>query len=662
MLGLLITGPFATARAQSYGTELPFVLGTSARSSGMGVTSVSMLGDPSIQYYNASAMSSLQWKELVFYKATLFESNSLYHTFSYAQPVLNFGTIGLSVLRVDVGGIEERDPSNQLLSSDLHNAQTRVLLGYARNVGSAFSAGFNIVFDNQSFGSFSGSGVGFDVGFSANQTFSGQSMLRGLREGLVVRNLVEPSVKLDQEKVSDPMEIGFGLGIISMIQNVHMITAIELINPRYSPLTLRVGQEFTYANNYSLRVGVDDVTPTFGGGARFRNVALDYAYRSEDFGDSHRISLSVRLGSSLSEQQARARLAREEEINQTISNRMDEMEGSQITRSMEQGKKMLRDGDYESALGRFEVALLWDPDNKEADSLATFSRYKRAITLAQGSMGESDYAGALIHLKTALRHIPEDGEAQQLINTCNRRIAASRNSAVAIDNLMRKAIDLYAERRFTEASSGFEEVLKIDSGNQLAKEYRKKCRINIRTLMQRLTVDARGLAGNGDYEGAIRLLEQALAYDKDDVGIVVEIARYKKLLKRKSPLVVVQKPVTKPKPKPPTQSTRPSVNRPELEKKYAEGMNAFKKGDFDGSIRALSAVWAQDPDFHNVSSLLAKAYLFVGMNYYSDQNYSEAIQVWERALTVDPNNNKARRYLSKVSEEVRKLGGASDGR
>jgi tetratricopeptide (TPR) repeat protein len=623
----------------------------------MGVTSVSFMPDASIQYYNPSVMSSLQWKQFAFSRMTLFESNSVYHTLSYSQPLLDQGTIGLSVLRTDVGGIEERDQTNQLLSSDLHNSQTRVLLGYGRNIGSTFAAGFNVVFDNQAFAGFSGSGVGLDVGLSAQQNFSGRSMIKGIREGFAIRNVIEPSVKLDQEKVADPMDVGLGLSVLSVVGNMRMVTTMNLVNPRYSPVSLRVGQEFTYADHYSLRVGVDDATPTFGAGADYKNFTLDYAYRSENFGDNHRFSLGIRFGSSLGEQRAQARQRREQEINETIGNRMDELENAQIARSLEEGKRLMEARDFEEALSRFEITLLWDPENEEAKQLATTARYKLAMRQGKDAMADDDYAGALIHLKKALRYVPGDSEATELINACNRRVAAEVNSAATVSRLLKTAIDLYADRRFGDALSGFDEVLRIDPRNPLAIEYRKKCEINIRGEIQRLVVDARALASNDDYEGAIRLLEQALAYDPQDAGVIVEIDRYKKAL-------ADQKAAAKPEPEPvATKPTpQPTVNRPALERKYNEGIKSFNSGDFNQAIRSLSDIWTQDPNFHKVSSLLVKAYLFVGMNYYADQNYAEAIRLWERALTVDPNNSKTKRYLSKANEEVRKLGGVSNAR
>ena len=152
------------ARAQSYGTELPFVLGTDARVSAMGLAGVSLSGNASIQYYNPAGMSYLHWKQFAFFRTVLFESDVIYQTFSYSHPLLNYGTIGISMLRLDAGGVEERDDNNQLISSDLSNSQTRILLGYSKHVTSSIATGFNIKIDNQSFGSSSGSGIGLDIG------------------------------------------------------------------------------------------------------------------------------------------------------------------------------------------------------------------------------------------------------------------------------------------------------------------------------------------------------------------------------------------------------------------------------------------------------------------------------------------------------------------
>jgi tetratricopeptide (TPR) repeat protein len=511
-----------------------------------------------------------------------------------------------------------------------------------------------MVFDNHSFGDYNGSGVGFDVGISAQQRFSGNSMIRGIREGFVIRNVLEPSVKLDREAVSDPMDIGLGMSVLSVVGDIRMVTALNLVNPKYSPVSFRLGQEFTYANHYSLRIGVDDATPTFGAGAEYKNFTLDYAFRTQDFGDNHRISLAVRFGLSIDQQRSQARLAREDQINETVGSRMQELERDQITNSLAEGKRLLQQREYDAARSRFEITLLWDPGNEEARELARKAEFKQAMSLGNSAISENDYAGALINFKHAVRLYPDDGEALRLVATCNQRLVADVNYAATIDQLLNAAIDLYAERRFGEALPAFDEVLNINPEHTLALEYREKCEMNIRGQVQRLVSEARSLARRNDYEGAIRLLQQALAYDPDDATVVVEIDRYSEALADRTATEASPQAIIAPKPEPVLQ---PQVSRPALERKYNQGMRSFNKGDFDTAIKTLSEVWAQDPGFHNVSPLLVKAYLLVGMNHYSEQQYSRAIQIWERALTVDPDNSKARRYISKANEIVRKLDG-----
>ena len=191
--------------AGEYGTELPFAAGAGGRASALGLAGSSLSGNPSLQYFNPAGLAELQYKEFEFYRTTYFDSRSAYHTFHYAHPMLNYGTLGISVLRLDVSGIEERDINNVLLSDNMKNAQTRLLFGYAAPLHPALAAGINLKIDNQSFGSYNGSGVGMDLGFLATKMFTGHKHLEYLRAGMSILNLIEPVVKLDQEDVADPL-------------------------------------------------------------------------------------------------------------------------------------------------------------------------------------------------------------------------------------------------------------------------------------------------------------------------------------------------------------------------------------------------------------------------------------------------------------------------
>jgi tetratricopeptide (TPR) repeat protein len=436
-----------------------------------------------------------------------------------------------------------------------------------------------------------------------------------------------------------------------------LVTTLELFNPRYSPASFHIGQEVRHRNIFSLRLGLDDTSPTFGFGAEYRNVAIDYAYRSQDFDvNNHRVSLSIKLGASLEEKRAVVRQEREAEVNETINQRMSDLEKSQIDGTIEKGRTALNAKDYGSALEHFEMAILWDPDNAEARRLVNEARYEQAINVGAEEMENENYVAALINLRNAARCKPDDARALSMIAMCDKKITEAEISSQALNRMLRAAVDLYAENQLADAMAGFQEVLKIASDNEFAREYHEKCAANIRSLIQKNRRDAARIAADGDFDGAIMLTEQALSYGPNDKGLRGDLEKYRRLrrkaIEREALDARADGTIPDPEPSRPPMS---SATRQLLDSKYNQGMKHFDDGDFDLAIESFRDVWSTDPNFHNVTALLTKAYLLVGMTHYSDQNYHSAIRVWEMALTVDPDNSKAKRYLSKANEELKRL-------
>lgn len=649
-------GMAPAARGQSYGTELPFVLGTGARSSGMGAAAVTLADDASVQHYNPAGLGYLQWKEVVFYRTSLFDSKSVYHALSYAHPLLSQGTLAFSLMRVDAGGVEERDVNNQLLSTDLHSAQTRILLGYARNITPSLAAGLNIKLDNESFGGYSGFGVGLDIGLMATRQLSGGSFLRGFRGGLAIQNVIEPSLKLDRDKVADPMSIGLGVSALSGFGNVMLVTSLDIVNPRYSPFDIRFGQEVVYGDYFALRFGLDDVTPTYGFGARFKQLALDYAFRSEDLGNNHRFSLAVKFGASVPQQMARAREQLEHEVNTKLVSRMAEMERVHVAGARREADSLYTAGAYEEAAARYEMVLLWDPKDDRAGARLTQSRYRHALSLAEKAAADGSYIEGVFYSNRALSFVPGDSTAAAFAEQCGEQVKATENSQAMLAQLLKTSIDLYAERRFTEALSGFDEALRIDPNTRFALEYAEKCRVSIDEQVRRHRADAAARAKRGDYEGAASALQSALEYTPDDPAIRKELEGYKRQRDEANIALLNASTGTAP---PAAQGGAPSGDVDKaLDQHYRSGMASFNAGDFKVAIASFVKVWTVQPDYYSVSDLLTKAYLFVGMGLYSDHKYAEAIEAWEKALTVDPTNSKAKRYLSKAHEELQRLSGA----
>ena len=91
----------------------------------------------------------------------------------------------------------------------------------------------------------------------------------------------------------------------------------------------------------------------------------------------------------------------------------------------------------------------------------------------------------------------------------------------------------------------------------------------------------------------------------------------------------------------------------------ARGIRHFEKGSFESAAKELMEVWTAAPTYRDVTKPLSKSYLFLGMKFYSEERYDEAIRIWEKILAVDPGNVKAQRYLQKTREEVSRLSGVA---
>ena len=56
-----------------------------------------------------------------------------------------------------------------------------------------------------------------------------------------------------------------------------------------------------------------------------------------------------------------------------------------------------------------------------------------------------------------------------------------------------------------------------------------------------------------------------------------------------------------------------------------------------------------------VDVYLVRAYQYRGMELYVQRRYKDAIVVWNEILEVDPDNEKAIRYINRIRQELEKL-------
>jgi tetratricopeptide (TPR) repeat protein len=92
--------------------------------------------------------------------------------------------------------------------------------------------------------------------------------------------------------------------------------------------------------------------------------------------------------------------------------------------------------------------------------------------------------------------------------------------------------------------------------------------------------------------------------------------------------------------------------RREAKRLYDQALEAVSQRRSDDAIRYLELVWAIDPDYQRVGDHLKREYLTRGMEFFADGDLERAVDLWERVLRVDPDDERARGYLTRAREQA----------
>jgi tetratricopeptide (TPR) repeat protein len=464
--------------------------------------------------------------------------------------------------------------------------------------------------------------------------------LTAIHGAIAALNVPGPAIRLDLDSVADPRTIAIGASAVGTYRDLDLTTAMDVNMPQYSPTRLRVGQEFEYRHLVAIRVGLDASTVTYGLGARYRNMAVDYAYRSEDLGGNHRVSLVVDFGRSRDEREQDGREALQVEVEQQMEQRIRSMEQQQVTSILAEADQLFAEHHYDLAAERYAAALIWAPNDARAGARQTQCHYLAALARGRELMESEEWAGAVRELEQVATIAPDDSLAQLLIQ-CRAHIDESELKRETVAGLLADAIDLYSERQYASAADGFSHVLEIDATDARAIEYLRKCETNLVTLRDEAIARSRQQVARGRYEEAAQELEHAARAGRTDPILSAEIARVRDAQTRSAAADSTRAP----------KELSPG-ERAHLDELMRAGLERYGAGDFARAGKAFVEIWETAPGFENVRDVLQRTYLLLGMEHYSKNRYSEAIRAWETVLQVDPGNVKAARYLARAREET----------
>ncbi len=381
-VSILVYVPSLDAQEGTGGTTSLFTDGgVGARALALGGANVAVAVDPTVVFWNSAGLDFIQKFGVTFYRTNLIAGGG-YNFIGVAYPTLSIGGFGFGWIGLGTDGIEPRDASGILEGPADNFSQNQFFFGYAKQVRGGVSLGLSLKIETlSSLGGLNDSGVGLDLGVLYRPAFE-SAALRDLAIGINVQNVLQPKMKLVDRSDASPRNFKFGLAKPFRFGNEERMSAFTLVfdfnKSENAPSRLNFGVEYSFDDKAMLRVGANDGQVTFGAGASYRNVRLDYSFgklfAADEFSGSHRFSITIEIGKSKTERIELARLQRERELQISINNQLWFESETQFNTNMEEGLEKYYNEDYQGAYVDFysaaqaaenlvEIALRFRGDN-----------------------------------------------------------------------------------------------------------------------------------------------------------------------------------------------------------------------------------------------------------------------------------------------------------
>lgn len=318
--------PSVVVGSEKYAGEF-LSIGTGARALGMGGSFVAVADDGTSAYWNPAGLGGLKQTELIFMHTSLFGLDK-YDYVNVTQPVGDSNTFAISWIRLGVEDI----PMTQLTTSNPLSASNRPkIVGYMQDTENAFMLSYGkkiradflgdtgfllggtikFLYNSLSGAKRNALGLGGDVGLiwrSSLMSENNDQRSGDLSIGIVAQDFFK--TRLIWNTTSSPSHtdiiqpnLKFGVAYFKRIPSISSKTLLSIDAMTRYGLEMRYGLEYIIADLLALRVGLQGKDFTAGAGlnvsfAKGESVLsflVDYAFLSQELGNSHRISIMTKF-------------------------------------------------------------------------------------------------------------------------------------------------------------------------------------------------------------------------------------------------------------------------------------------------------------------------------------------------------------------------------
>ncbi|MFO7608821.1 MAG: PorV/PorQ family protein [Candidatus Krumholzibacteriia bacterium] len=598
-LALLAAG--TASAADDGGVRSVFARGAGERALGLGGAYGAVAGDATALFWNPAGLARAERVALQASHTDLIGLGFYEQQGALVLPGGRLGTFAFGFRRFGVDGIEGRDDRGTLTADDLTDAESELSVGFGRGLGEALTLGAAFKLQNHELAGASGSGMGLDLGVQGRPLLAAggtSALARDLCLGMTLRNVIEPTIRLSDEDVPDPMSVRFAAAAgLPLGGATRLLLTADLERTRGMDSRLHAGAELVLLDLLALRTGSNDGVLAAGAGLRWHNLAVDYAFEDNVLEAVHRFGLGIAFGATTRERRQAALDHQQQDLAVRLEDAF-QWENAQRNAALIDGARDALDaGDCAAALDRAQMLLVLAPENPAGRTLAA----RAHLELGREAEAEDDLAGAAIAYERCLKLEPgltEGREALARVKAASDRLA---ERSAAIRALYDEGTAHYVSGEYAEARTVLRRALEIDGNDREA-------------------------------YGLLQLTEQALRAEQD---ITAAMARTDASGRRTEPL--------------------PPSRRAQIADLYRKGVVAAESGRRDDAARCWELVWSAAPDYRQVGDFLKQEYLARGMEAFAAGRLDAAVTSWEKALEVDPDDPRALGYLARAHEHLDRL-------
>lgn len=623
----------------SEGTESPFGLGAGARELALGGAAVTNSSDATTVYWNPSHLTHAQRLAITGMHSSLLIDGAVYQYFGVVVPTLDLGGFGISLFRQSIQNIDKRDENNMYLG-EFDDSNLRLYLGYGRSLR-RFEVGVSLSVDHQSvdvYRATSSPGLTLAASYRSDPD---PVWLSDLRASAVVRSLVKPGIRLAEETYRYPtiLELSGSIRITQSSKTDHALEPYLTLRKAESvPLDLRVGMEYTYKELLQLRVGYRQRNLSFGAGIDLGFISFDYALVDRDLDFIHLFALTGSFGSSVDERRRSRAEKQEADFRQAMNVQIKERNLALIDQLLTAGHDQLAAGQYDEAVGSFDrlvfltrsVGLDETDYEKLLDSALdlrtaaeTTSLLEAAVDSARTSLADGDHLTARYHALRALHADSTCLPARELFEQADRALRLQAERAEFLSEQLIRIDSLIDRNKLHQAELIAQSLMELAPGDDAV--MRRINRLELERLRRKITE----LESRRDDSAVIVAQTPAPGGDTRD-GQPDSVSGK------------VAKPISE-------------QQQLELRQLYQDAKELFNAGDIMAAVNRWETVAAQAPDFLSVREFLVKAYKFLGLELYGQKQRAQAIAVWRKALTLDPDNIDIAEYIKRAETQMKKL-------